>query len=547
MKEVRSILAIFAMCALYACGGGTDLTVASNQADSNPAKATALSIASPSAVIFSKSKTSYSIQPTATGFWVTDLVGNDGITDVSATARLRFSDISVALDSAGIAGKAYRIYKAAFNRAPDVAGLGYWISVMDGGADLVTVASGFVWSAEFQALYGTNPTNAQIVDKLYQNVLGRQGDPGGIVYWVSVLDNKTGTLAQVLAGFSESPENVGALSASIQNGIAYREPGVTYVTTNLPLMIDSLGRQVAEYDFGGGDAGAAGADGSAGDGKPIPNAVVTVRDNASHSVIAITDSLGYYRVSVKGLTPPFIAKVVRADGSAWYSPSIAPVKVRGFVTMNITGLTDKLASDVATAAGVSGGAAQLTPAKLAANTVALQTAKTNLNTQLAAKITAAGLNPATFDPVITPYKAVVADSYDKLLESVVITKDASGLTSVSSTASSIPGTWVGTYSNTGAGAGTGTMTLTFNQTGTAVTGGGTVCDGGNSGCGTATVISATASSSSSFGGVMSMVGGACTSISNFSASVTGSQMTSTHSSSNCSGVPFTGTWTVQKQ
>lgn len=193
-------------------------------------------------------------------------------------------------------------------------------------------------------------------------------------------------------------------------------------------MIDSLGRSVAESDFGGGDSGAAGADGSAGDGKPIPNAAVTLRDNAGHSVTTTTDSLGYYRVSVKGFTPPFVAKVTRADGSAWYSPSITPVKVRGFVTVNLTGLTDKLASDVATAAGVSGGAAQLTTATLAANTAALQTAKTNVNTQLATQITAAGLNAATFDPVSTPYKAVIADSYDKLLESVTVVKDTNGIT-----------------------------------------------------------------------------------------------------------------------
>ena len=196
----------------------------------------------------------------------------------------------------------------------------------------------------------------------------------------------------------------------------------------LALMVDSLGRAVPEIDFGGGDSGASGADGSAGDGKPIPNAKVTLLDNAGHTATATTDALGYYRVSVKGFTPPFIAKVVRADGSAWYSPSITPVKVRGFVTVNLTGLTDKLASDVATAAGVSGGAAQLTATTLAANTAALQTAKTNLNTQLAVKITTAGLNPATFDPVTTPYKAVLADSYDKLLESVVITKDSGGQT-----------------------------------------------------------------------------------------------------------------------
>lgn len=220
------------------------------------------------------------------------------------------------------------------------------------------------------------------------------------------------------------------LAACGGGGGGSSSPSSSATPEQLALMVDSLGRAVPEADFGGGDSGAAGADGSAGDGKPIANAPVTVRDSAGHSVSATTDSLGYYRVSVKGFTPPFVAKVVRADGSAWYSPSISPVKVRGFVTLNLTGLTDKLASYVATTAGASGGAAQLTPSMLVANSAAVKMVKTCTNDQLAAQIVMAGLNPATFDPVTTPYTAVLTDAYDKLLESVVITKDASGFTIV---------------------------------------------------------------------------------------------------------------------
>ena len=197
-------------------------------------------------------------------------------------------------------------------------------------------------------------------------------------------------------------------------------------------MIDSFGRSVPEYDFGGGDGGAAGADGSAGDGKPIANASVTLKDNAGNTATTTTDSQGYYRVKVKGFTPPFIASVVRPDKTVWYSPSIAPVKTRGFVTINITGLTDKVASDVSLASGITtGGAAFLTPPVIAANLSALQAAKDDLNTQLAGQICAAGLNAGIFDPVTTPYQAIATDPYDKLLESVVVVKDPStGITRV---------------------------------------------------------------------------------------------------------------------
>jgi len=75
-----------------------------------------------------------------------------------------------------VAGRAYRVYKAAFNRDPmegDKAGLGYWIGQIDKGMDLIEVSARFVDSKEFKDLYGTNPANAQFLTKLYQNVLGR--------------------------------------------------------------------------------------------------------------------------------------------------------------------------------------------------------------------------------------------------------------------------------------------------------------------------------------------------------------------------------------
>ena len=45
-----------------------------------------------------------------------------------------------------------------------------------GGSSLLEIAGSFVESAEFVARSGAEPNNAQIVDSLYQNVLGRAGD-----------------------------------------------------------------------------------------------------------------------------------------------------------------------------------------------------------------------------------------------------------------------------------------------------------------------------------------------------------------------------------
>jgi len=194
-------------------------------------------------------------------------------------------------------------------------------------------------------------------------------------------------------------------------------------TPNLPPMIDSLGNQVVESSFGGGDGSAAGGDGSAGDGAPIANAPVTITDANGKTVTTTTDALGYYRVSLKCMTAPFIAKVVRPDGTAWYSASTTSPIQRGFVTMNITGLTDKTVGYVVDAAKIDGGADKITSSILAANSTAFVAAKDKIATGLASPLTSAGLNPAIFDPVSTPYKAVITDSYDKLLEKLDMVKE----------------------------------------------------------------------------------------------------------------------------
>ena len=154
---------------------------------------------------------------------------NDGVDSLISIERLRFSDTTLAFDIDGLTGKAYRVYKAAFNRDPmegDKAGLGYWVGQIDKGMDLIEVSARFVDSKEFRDLYGTNPTNAQFLTKLYQNVLGRAPEATGYNWWLNELNtNPSKTKAKVLADFSESSENQTGVAALIGNGIAY-EPWV---------------------------------------------------------------------------------------------------------------------------------------------------------------------------------------------------------------------------------------------------------------------------------------------------------------------------------
>lgn len=168
-------------------------------------------------VVFSSSRSNYTIARTSTGYIVADQTGADGTETLNSIERLKFNDKTVAFDIDGTAGQVYRLYQAAFNRVPDKSGLGSWIKGMDGGMTLSEVTSGFINSAEFKSLYGTNSTNDQFIKAIYSNVLHRAPDAAGYDDWMNGLANGM-SREQVLTGFSESTENKMALMAFNMDG-----------------------------------------------------------------------------------------------------------------------------------------------------------------------------------------------------------------------------------------------------------------------------------------------------------------------------------------
>jgi hypothetical protein len=140
--------------------------------------------------------------------------------------RLKFTGSAdvVALSLDGDLGRAYRLYTAAFDRAPDKAGLGFWLHSAESGTGLSAMAHGFIDSAEFRSLYGASPAADAFVAALYHNVLHRPGDAAGVAYWEDRLGHGADR-ADVLAAFSESPENQEQAAALIGNGILYTSYG----------------------------------------------------------------------------------------------------------------------------------------------------------------------------------------------------------------------------------------------------------------------------------------------------------------------------------
>jgi hypothetical protein len=243
---LRFLCATFAAaCLMAACGGDVP---PQTTASTRLLAASASSAAAP--LGFPGLRADYSITETANGYLVAEVSGS-GATAVPRNARLRFTDISVALDIDGVAGRAFRLYRAAFDRVPDAPGISYWIGLMDRGVDPAVAAGAFMESSEFKARYGNGLSDADYVGKLYRNVLHRDGDPAGMAFWTGLLARGASTRAQVLAAFSEGAEGKAAVRDAIRTGIYFLEDGVAYLPAADagPNRIVDLGRLVT---FDGG-------------------------------------------------------------------------------------------------------------------------------------------------------------------------------------------------------------------------------------------------------------------------------------------------------
>ena len=140
-----------------------------------------------------------------------DITGLSTITFTDKTINV-VDDIQATFDQVigrkHISGRMFRLYNAAFARFPDPDGLEYWIDKNYSGQNTDrVVAQSFLGSSEFSERYGTNVTHEVFVNNLYKNVLGREADASGLLYWSNQLISGAETRYEVLLGFSESYEN----------------------------------------------------------------------------------------------------------------------------------------------------------------------------------------------------------------------------------------------------------------------------------------------------------------------------------------------------
>jgi hypothetical protein len=178
---------------------------------------------------------------------------------------------------------------------------------------------------------------------------------------------------------------------------------------------------------GGDGVGGDSAGGTAGDGAPIVGGLVTVTDSTGRTATTTTGSDGTWRVKISGFTGPLLARVVKGSRQL---VSFSPLSPRpdARVPMNITGLTDKIASDLVAATGEAG-SAKLTPSIVSARIASVGASIRILNTSIEPLLRQNGLDPASFDPITAPF-TTNHTGYDAVLDSLQVSNSPNGATSV---------------------------------------------------------------------------------------------------------------------
>ena len=117
-------------------------------------------------------------------------------------------------------GSVFRLYNAAFNRAPDGFEVGYHVNDIENNEfQLLDIARNFLLSPEFSKTYGVNQSDEDYVKTLYENVLNRTPEDFELEYYTDQFESFSTERAKTLLNFSESPENITLIFPQIEFGI----------------------------------------------------------------------------------------------------------------------------------------------------------------------------------------------------------------------------------------------------------------------------------------------------------------------------------------
>ena len=122
-----------------------------------------------------------------------------------------------------------QLYIAYFGRPADPIGQSYWATQIDAAnGSIASVIAGFSASTESAALFG-NKSTIDKVTAIYQNAFGRAPEPAGLAYWVAQLDS--GKVSQAQASWTIQQSAGPGDAAAVQNKLVAAQAFTAQIDT----------------------------------------------------------------------------------------------------------------------------------------------------------------------------------------------------------------------------------------------------------------------------------------------------------------------------
>lgn len=303
-----------------------------------------------------------------------------------------------------------QLYVGYLGRAADAEGQKFWAdAIANGTATIASVATGFTLSAEYKAAYA-GLDSAALVDKIYNNVLGRAADAEGKAFWVDALAKGTVAADTLLATMIT---NLGALDQQTINnkvfvaqtytdtvGADYNPTAGAEVlvgVTNDPATVTSALDKIATGTLPGGVPGLSLINAI----TAAEAAVAAYEKEAATSNAALDADKDGAVTSAEATTALNDAKADRLDPANGGANTIATLQA------NVTNATDELAAAKAAATALTGGAAAITAYDNAVAADAAATAAVEANAAATAAAVA-GLQTTVSNPASAVTLATLA-------------------------------------------------------------------------------------------------------------------------------------------
>jgi hypothetical protein len=168
---------------------------------------------------------------------------NGASQSLAGVTRIYFSDSAVDFNQDGVPAQIYRLYVTVLGRQPDIGGIGFWTQAVETiPMSMDKITNDFMVSKEFITRYGDPATmsNNAFVNLLYANVLSRTPDADGLNFYLDYLAKNPGARAQIVLGFSNSPENKANVLPSVSGGIKFVPPALNPTCSANQVLVENL-------------------------------------------------------------------------------------------------------------------------------------------------------------------------------------------------------------------------------------------------------------------------------------------------------------------